>query len=189
LLPGSGGKSVLGGKRCCLDLEFGSGKNLCNLDLVANVCFLYLVDKVCYLHLVQWQKVRYQDLVALGFGSSKNLCNLDLVTNVCFLDLVDKVCYLRLVAKVPHLDLVALGFVGGKNVCTLKLMAKVCYLHLVPKFVSWIWRQKFDTCIWWQTSPYSLLFFLKEQLHRISDMFTLSTSRKIQLLSLFYVIL
>ncbi len=44
--------------------------------------------------------------------------------------------------------------------------------NLQHEKIFYIWR----TCIWRQTWPYSLLFFLKEQLHRISDTFTLLSS-------------
>jgi hypothetical protein len=94
-------------------LGLGSGKNLCNLDLVTNV--------------------RHLDLVALGFVCGKDLFPgfsgkclfpgfsgkslLPALGGKIFrsLDSVAKVCFLHLEAKVRHLDLVALTFVGGKN--------------------------------------------------------------------------
>ncbi len=43
MLPALGGKVRY---LDLMDLDFGRGKNLCNLDLVANVCLSDLVDKV-----------------------------------------------------------------------------------------------------------------------------------------------
>jgi hypothetical protein len=83
LLPAFGGKIFR--YRDLVDPGFVGGKNLSNLDLVANICFLDLVDKVCFLRLVA--KVPNLDLVALGFVGGKNLCILDLVANVFFMDL------------------------------------------------------------------------------------------------------